>query len=177
MIAALCLGYEVTTPARYGIRAPERELAWLPAGRYCVLLHATSRADKLWPEEHWLALGGRLLAAGFGLALPWGSEAERERAQRLAARLPGAVVPPRLELEDAAALLGGAAAVAGVDTGLSHLAAALGVPVVGIYCATDPGSTGVHGSTAVNLGGVNGPPSVAEVSEALASLAGLPGGG
>lgn len=167
-IAALCLGYGVTTPARYGIRAPRRELAWLPPGRYAVLLHATSRADKLWPEDNWVALGGRLRAAGLGLALPWGSGPERERAERLAARLPGAVVPPRLDLEDAAALLGGAAAVAGVDTGLSHLAAALGVPVVGIYCATDPGSTGVHGATAVNLGGVERPPTPDEVAAALA---------
>ncbi|HET9700106.1 MAG TPA: lipopolysaccharide heptosyltransferase I, partial [Burkholderiales bacterium] len=167
MIAALCLGYEVTTPACYGIRAPQRELPWLPRGPYAVLLHATSRADKLWPEDHWVALGERLLSAGLGLALPWGGEPERERAGRLAGRLPGAVVPPRLGLEDAAALLGGAAAVAGVDTGLSHLAAALGVPVVGIYCSTDPGSTGVHGASAINLGGVGRPPTPEEVAAAL----------
>lgn len=168
MVAALCLGYEVTTPARYGIRPPRRELAWLPAGRYAVLLHATSRADKLWPEDNWVALGERLLAAGLGLALPWGSRPERERAERLTARLPGAVVPPRLNLDDAAALLGAAAAVVGVDTGLSHLAAALQVPVVGIYCATDPASTGVHGPTAVNLGGAGRSPGVGEVAAVLA---------
>jgi heptosyltransferase-1 len=167
MIAGLCLGYEVSAPAHYGIRAPRRELACLPPAPYAVLLHATSRADKLWPEDNWIALGERLLAAGLGLALPWGAEPERERAARLCARLPGAVAPPRLDLEEAAALLGGAAAVAGVDTGLTHLAAALGVPVVGIYCATDPGSTGVHGPTATNLGGVGRPPGPDEVAAAL----------
>ncbi|HEX6827919.1 MAG TPA: lipopolysaccharide heptosyltransferase I [Burkholderiales bacterium] len=168
MIAAQCLGYEISAPARYGISAPRRELSWLPWRRYAVLLHATSRADKLWPEQDWVTLGERLLRGGLGLVLPWGGEAERARSDRIAGRLPGAVIPPRLGLEDVAALLGGATAVAGVDTGLSHLAAALSVPIVGIYCATDPASTGVHGPTAVNLGGTGRPPGPDEVAAALA---------
>ncbi|HSD61329.1 MAG TPA: glycosyltransferase family 9 protein, partial [Burkholderiales bacterium] len=60
-----------------------------------------------------------------------------------------------------------AAAVAGVDTGLTHLAAALGLRVVGIYCGSDPGLTGVLAPQAVNLGGAGAPPSVDEVAAAL----------
>ena len=58
-----------------------------------------------------------------------------------------------------ARLIAGAAAVAGVDTGLTHLAGALGVPTVGIYCATSPAATGLYGcARAVNLGAPGAPP-------------------
>ena len=66
-----------------------------------------------------------------------------------------------------------AKAVIGVDTGFSHLAAALGIPVIGIYTDTDPALSGVHGSGkvgAINLGNVNQVPTVDEVMAALKSL-------
>jgi heptosyltransferase-1 len=103
--------------------------------------------------------------------VPWGSEQERLRGERLVAAIPGALSCPRLNLGEAAVLLGSAQAVIGVDTGLSHLAAALDVPTVGIYTATDPGLTGLYaGARAVNLGGKAKPPSVMSVVEKLAEL-------
>jgi heptosyltransferase-1 len=73
-------------------------------------------------------------------------------------------------LKEAAALLGHASAVIGVDTGLTHLAVALGVPTVGIYCATNPGLTGLHGGAhAMNVGGTGEVPSVDAVAASLAS--------
>ncbi|HXF66668.1 MAG TPA: glycosyltransferase family 9 protein, partial [Burkholderiales bacterium] len=82
-------------------------------------------------------------------------------------------VPPALALEAAAALLAGARLVVGVDTGLTHLAGALGLPTAGLYCATDPASTGLYGcARAVNLGGVGRPPQVAEVLAALEGFLG-----
>ena len=61
--------------------------------------------------------------------------------------------------------------VIGVDTGLSHLAVALGRPTVGLYCATDPAATGLYGSArALNLGGVGVTPSVDEVAGAIQRL-------
>jgi heptosyltransferase-1 len=101
----------------------------------------------------------------------WGNEQERVRAERLSTAIPAAVCTPRLNLNEAAALLGRARAVVGVDTGLSHLAAALDVPTVGIYTATDPGLTGLYaGARAVNLGGKGSPPTVDEVIMKLAEL-------
>ncbi len=168
LLASHCLRYRLSGPPVYGIRAPDIAFDWLAAGeRYAVLLHATSREDKLWAEDRWVALGERLRAAGCRAVLPWGSAAEHRRAERLAERIPGALVAPKLALEEAAALLAGAAAVVGVDTGLTHLAAALGVPVVGLYCGSDPGLTGVLAPQAVNLGGAGAPPSVEEVAAAL----------
>lgn len=170
-LAARCAGYVLAGPADYGIRAPAQTFSWQPAARYVVLLHATSRDDKLWPEERWVELGKRLAARGATSVLPWGGPVERQRAQRLAAAIPGAVAAPPLALEELAAVLAEAWGVVGVDTGLTHLAAALGRPVVGLYCATDPGRTGVYGgSRAVNLGSIGHPPSVAEVLDALWAL-------
>jgi len=74
-----------------------------------------------------------------------------------------AMAAPAMARGEAAALLGHAPGAIGVDTGLTHLAVALGVPTVGIYCATSPGLTGLHGAHAVNLGGPGTPPDVASV--------------
>ncbi len=128
------------------------------------MLHATSATDKLWPEHQWAKLGDHLHHRGLLSVLPWGSEPERQRSEYIASLLKLAYVPPRLDLTQAAWLLGNAQVAFGVDTGLSHLAAALGTPTVGIYCATDPAATGLFGARrACNVGTSGRPPSVGEV--------------
>jgi len=160
-LAAAALGYALDLPLDYGLRA-------VAAGGdtpYAVFLTMTSRADKLWPDERWIELG-RALA--MRVVLPWGSEAERARATRIARALPQADVPPRLTIEELARLFAGARMVLGVDTGLTHLAAALGTRTVGIYCGSDPALTGLYGSPkATNLGAPSRPPSAGEVLRAL----------
>ena len=170
-LAAAALGYQLQLPADYGIRTPALNLPWLNTNRYVVLLHATSRDDKLWDEANWLSLGTHLHQAGLQAVLPWGSATEKSRAERLCAGIPDSVLAPRLNLNEATALLGKACAVVGVDTGLSHLAAALHVPTVGIYTATNPGLTGLYaGDCAINLGGKNNSPSVEQVLTTLSQL-------
>lgn len=149
-LAAAACDYTPDLPLRYGIR-PDIASASSP---YCVLLTATSRDDKLWPEAHWQSLGQALSAQGLRCVLPAGSARERERASRIAASIPGAELAPPASLNELATLLAGAAGVIGVDTGLTHLAAAIDRPVVALYVATEPGLTGVHaGPRAINLGG------------------------
>jgi heptosyltransferase-1 len=59
--------------------------------------------------------------------------------------------------------------VVGLDTGLTHLAAALGVPTVGIYCGSDPALTGLYGAPLARNAGASGQaPTVAEVLRLLA---------
>ena len=166
LLAAKCMGYSLEDlPLDYGIamrieKMPER----------AIFLHATSRDDKLWPEERWVELGRKL---EMQIHLPWGSARERERSERLSGLIPGSVVPDRLGLRNAAELISGAAIAVGVDTGLAHLAAALDVPVVGIYCSTDPGLTGILGAGKhVNLGGKEGPPAVDPVHRACLEFLG-----
>ncbi|KAF0814801.1 Lipopolysaccharide heptosyltransferase 1 [Andreprevotia sp. IGB-42] len=167
-LMAAAMGYTPAGPVDYGLPAAAAALPWLPDQRHAVLLTATSRADKEWPEAHWIALGQQLAAAGLASVLPWGSPAERARAERLATAIPNAMVAPRLSLTEAAALLAGSAIVVGVDTGLAHLAAAVAAPVVAIFCASDPVRTGVlANSYAVNLGRAGAAPDVATVWQAV----------
>ena len=170
-LAGQVLGYTPQGAPDYGIRAPDLTLPWLPDEPYAVLLHATSRDDKLWDEQNWIALGNHLNQAGIRTVLPWGSAQEKIRSKRLCSAISGAICAPHTNLNEAAAMLERARAVIGVDTGLSHLAAALGVPTIGIYTATDPGLTGLYaGKSTVNLGGKNTPPTVAEVCRVLEQL-------
>ena len=166
-LGAAAFDYPVDFPLDYGIAAPEIDLPWLTAEHHAVLLTATSRDDKLWPEAHWIALGQSMKKRGLSPILPSGSAAERARAERIAAAIPGAVVAPRLTLRELAALIGRATLAVGVDTGLAHLATALRVPTIALYVATDPALTGVLGSGFFrNLGGIGQTPSVAEVLNA-----------
>ena len=169
-LAAQALGYPLSTFATYGADAPMRALPWLRATRYAVLLHATSAAPKLWPESHWRDVSSYLFLKNIISVLPWGSATERVRSERLAASMTNAVVPPALALDEMAALLAQAQVVVGVDTGLTHLAAALKVSTVGIYCATDTAATGIHACPrSVSLGGVGMSPAVQDVTAAIES--------
>lgn len=174
LLAGSAFGYSPDEPVNYGIAAPSLALPWLPATPFVVLLHATSRDDKLWPEADWIALGASLAGKGIACVLPWGSAAEQQRSQRLAGEIPLSVAPPALTLGQAATLLSHSIAAVGVDTGLVHLAAALNVPTIAIYCASDPGLTGLYTSgQAINLGRSGMPPDAASVIDALNGIAAL----
>ena len=161
-------GYEPRGTARYGLLRPEAPPSWAPVKRYVVMLHAASRAAKRWPDERWVELGRMLAAQGYAAVFPGGTDRERAAAQRLAAQVPDALAAPAMTLIEVAALLGHADGVVGVDTGLTHLAVALGVPTVGVYCATRPELTGLHGGgNATNVGAPGAPPSVAAVAAAI----------
>jgi len=168
-LGAAALGYRVEEPIDYGI-AISGSLTQ-PAKPYAVLLHGSSRRDKLWAEAAWIELGRALAARGLACVLPWGSDEERKRSERIAQDLSRAEVPPLQSLDRLAVLLGRAVAVIGVDTGLTHLAAALGRPVAAIYCGTDPSFTGVYGAPrAKNLGGPAERPSPEEALLALEAV-------
>jgi heptosyltransferase-1 len=77
-----------------------------------------------------------------------------------------------MSLEDAGGLIGHARLVVGLDTGLMHLAAALRVPVVGLFCDSDPVDAHPRGSGPIAyLGGVGRPPSAQEAIEAVKKIA------
>jgi len=169
ILSGLALGYTPQDAPDFGL---DRARFAAPAGRYAVLLHATARPEKQWPEAHWIALGHTLSRDGLDLVLPWGTASERERSERIAAALPRARVPERAPLDAVAGLIAGAQFVVGVDTGLLHLAAALGVPLVAIFAGSKPGLTGPvgYGPLAV-LGAEDAAPSVEAVKDAVARIA------
>jgi heptosyltransferase-1 len=168
-LAGLALGYTPDGSTDFGLS--RNAIRQTSAAPYGILFHATARAEKEWPEAAWIALGRVLAARGGSLLLPWGTEAEHARSKRIAAQLANAHVPERQPLDRMAALVAGASFVIGVDTGLIHLAAALGVPLVAIFTASEPGLTGPMGSGPIAVvGGQHKQPSVADVVGAFEQL-------
>ncbi|MCU0968818.1 MAG: lipopolysaccharide heptosyltransferase I [Rubrivivax sp.] len=155
-------GYAMpATAPDFGLRAPAP--SWKSPPRYAVLIPNASRAEKLWPESRWIAIGRRFAEQGRTPVVLWGSEAEQTLAERIAAGCDGAV-PPFLRVGDMAAVLAGAERVVGLDTGFTHLAAALGRPTVGIYCDHEPGLAGISGTAPVaSIGGKGQVPKLADV--------------
>jgi heptosyltransferase-1 len=141
-LVAGALGYALQGPPDYGLR---RNRAAAPGGDYAVFL-----------------------TLGLRVVLPWGSDAERERAGRIRDALGDATVPSRMTLAELASLFEGARCVVGTDTGLTHLAAALGARTIGLYGGSDPALTGLYGApNAHNLGASGKMPGVEDVREAL----------
>ena len=119
-------------------------------GEYLVFIHNASWKTKLWPERHWIELIGKAARAGFRVLLPWGNSQEEARAKRLAIA-PEVQVLPRLSLSEIGYVLARARACVCMDTGLSHLTAALDVPAVTLYGSTDSGLIGAAGASQVHL--------------------------
>jgi heptosyltransferase-1 len=171
LVAAGALGYRVEGPADFNLAPPRLAPAWLPAEPYAVFFHGTARAAKGWAPASWIALGKSLAERGLRILLPWGSAAERVAAEHLAAAIPGARVLPALPLMEAVLLAQRASLVVGVDTGLTHIAAAYNRPTIEIYCDSPRWKTEGNWSDAIiNLGETGAPPSLREVELAAFSL-------
>ena len=129
VVCAQALGYEVPDEFHAGMQL----IVQPTAAQLVVCVHGTSREDKLWPEAHWLALGRRLLQSGQVPVFVHGNAAEQDRSQRLSDALPGSQVWPALKLDELTQRMAAAQGVIGVDSGVSHIAVALGLPHVQIY--------------------------------------------
>lgn len=151
---AKSLGYEwqENSIINYGLSTE----SWQPLAEinkpYCVFLHGTTWETKLWPEEYWVELASKLEYKNITIVLPWGNEAEKQRSERLNAKIHQGWVPQtRLSLNKMAICLKHADFVVSVDTGLSHVSAALEVPMVVLYRVTDPVLIGSLGNKVEQL--------------------------
>jgi heptosyltransferase I len=138
-------------------RFEKLDAAWL--GRRFLVFHlwsGGSRADlKLWPIENWARLAEDLTAAGYDIALT-GAEFDHGRNQNLIGDL---TIARRNKLFNVAgwplgrvaSLLSRASLVVSVDTGVMHLAAALGTPLVALHGPTSPIRWGPVGPRAVTI--------------------------
>jgi len=133
LLAAKALGYSAEGATVYPL------MAWNSASATqerlgVVLAHGTTRTDNEWPESQWIALGKQLIAQGHTVELPQASALELERVERIATALgPQARVWPALSLAEVAQRMALSSGVVGVDSGLSHMAVALGLPHVQIF--------------------------------------------
>ena len=176
-LAAQVFGYRPQGLPRFDLRIPaasgpataadfsQSPFAGLP---YVVLLHASARPEKLWQPEQWRQLVGHLNQRGLPVVLPWASVTEQAQARSLASGSAMSWVPPAMSLTQCARLLGGAQCVVGVDTGLTHLAAALERPTISLFGTTEPDRYGPYWSErAINLGAVGKWPDCDQVLQAL----------
>lgn len=172
IVAARALGYSPDEPADFGLPAPRADdvhPSWMPKEDYAVFFHGTARAAKKWAPENWIAVGKAL--APKPVLLAWGSAAEKADAEALAAGLPNAVVLPKLSMDEAVQLARHAALVVGVDTGLTHIAAAFVRPTIELYCDSPKWKTeGNWSPNIINLGDMGSPPSVDDVLDAVRRL-------
>ncbi len=112
----------------------------LNVGTY-VVFHAWpggyKRSAKEWPDHHWVELAQRVSGLGLSIVLT-GGEDDREKAERLCKRIGSAVsarvvnLAGTISLVQTARVLQDAAAVVSVNTGIMHLAAAVGALVVAL---------------------------------------------
>ena len=140
VLCAQALGYDLPTRLNGGLGQADAQHQPVVA-----LVHGTSRADKEWPLAHWVEIGTRLKQQGLNVVLPHGNDAELMRSKALADLLPGAVVWPRLSLDQLTTEMALCTGVIGVDSGLSHIAVALGLPHVQIYNFDTAWRTGPQG--------------------------------
>lgn len=172
--AGEALGYVVDTPPEFDLRVPRDDSspALPPPGEPVALLfHGTSKDEKRWPVTHWAELGRELAARGLRIEIPWGSEAERERAVEMASLMPRASVLPRLSVTQVAQRIEEASLVVGADTGFVHLAHALMKPTVMVFVATSREHCGVHApGRSISVGDGASTPPVASVLAAVDSV-------
>lgn len=147
------------TPAEGRARALQWKNAVLGAKRYVVLHAGSGSPRKNWPVEHWATVAGQLLKRpDLGVILPCGP-ADEATVQQLVAALTREghkerlVLASGLDLEVLAGLLVGADLFLGNDSGVTHLAAAVGAPVVSVFGATDPDVWRPRGPRVRVLGG------------------------
>lgn len=145
------LGYPLPLSAPDFCLVRERLQATPPAENYVVFLHGTTWTTKQWPEMYWMQLADLAAQAGYRVKISGGNQEEVDRAKRIAAHNNVIDVLPRLEISAMAKLLANAKAAIAVDTGFGHLAAALNLPLVSLYGATNPEFTGALGSSSIHL--------------------------
>ena len=132
LLAAQALGYTLHGAPVFGLRRTGARTSGAPT---LVFVHGSSRDDKLWPKDHWVALGRRAIAQGWRIALPHAGAQELARAQRLQAAFgdEAAEIWPAMSLDAIVDRMGATQGVIGVDSGLSHIAVALDLPHVQLY--------------------------------------------
>ena len=110
-----------------------------------MLFHGTTWASKHLPDNLWREIADLACDDGYKVMLAWGNNDERQRAEWIAENRSDVMVLKRTTLTDLARTISGISGAIAVDTGLGHMAAALGIPCVSIYGSTDSTLTGAVG--------------------------------
>ena len=169
MLAARALGYE-TSPLLH--QAPVYPFVSSQANECNAVFfaHGTTRKDNEWPAQAWVGLGELCIQRNSQVWIPHANDRELEFAERLQRALGyRAKVLPRTGLAQLLVLMSGCCGVVGVDSGLSHLAVALDLPVVQIFSQPRAWRAGPVGQAHQCAVGGDHVPAVTEVWKAWQS--------
>lgn len=127
---------------------------------YLVFLHCTTWSSKKWPKVYWQELIKKAINNGYKVYLNSGNQQEYKETVELIESMPNnsnlldktniTAMPPQ-SIANLINVLANSQAIVAVDTGLGHLAAALDVPGVGLYGATNTDLTGFLSHKFVNF--------------------------
>jgi heptosyltransferase I len=173
LVAASAGKYRLSTPPNFGLVfvCNTAQYAWLPTEKFVVFFHGTAGQEKRWARQNWIAIASTIAEYQLPVLLPWGNVAEHAEAQAMASHIPNAQVLPALSMQEAIVLAQQASLVVGVDTGLTHIAAAFERPTIEIYCASPRWKTeGNWSEKIINLGDDGAPASVQEVRTSIERL-------
>ena len=129
----------------------------------------TSRKTKLWPENYWIELGRLLTDEGWKVFFAWASPEEKERVEKIKNAIgQDAFVLARMKIGELMKFTATCELVVGVDTGMTHLGSAMGLPTVGIFRDYPIELVPLMGEgKKCALGGVDACPEVKEVYDAV----------
>jgi heptosyltransferase-1 len=147
--SGLQLHTDVCTRAEDDLAADELVKRYCKGGPLFLIHTGTTWQTKFWHEPGWIELGQRIISSfpGSILLFSWGNESERSEAERITTALGSqAVQLGKLSIMRLAALVKKVNIVMGGDTGIVHLAAAVGTPTVSYYRASDGLRSGPRGA-------------------------------
>ena len=121
----------------YGLQAPNQHTFKVPT---LVIVPGGSSEKKELPSEFWLNLMDQIRLASFSVLISWGDERQRNVAKALSDKCGDTCKPlhQKMSLTDLATYLAGAHGLIGVDSGVTHLANALGIPTLVLFTSTRP---------------------------------------
>ena len=136
-------GARAEFPIEHPSSAAARAMVEQTGGRYALLNPGAAWPNKRWPPDRLAAVAVELRAQhGLRSVVLWGPGEEALAAAVVAAADGAAVLSPTTTVADLVALARGAALMVSGDTGPTHIATAVGTPIVGLYGPTRPARNG-----------------------------------
>ena len=112
-----------------------------------LFLHGTTWPTKQWPDVYWIQLGKILSQKNMQILLPWYGPEEHTRVLSFQKQIPNSLILPSYSLKEFFNFLKTTPPnlIIAVDTGLTHLAAALNIPMISLFGPTSAEKTGPKG--------------------------------
>jgi len=135
---------QITASAREGAEVALRRAGAKGGSWRCAIAPGASYgAAKCWPAEKFAGVADRLISDCDADVIFFGTPGEKEIVTRISSAMKGRAISVvgETSMRDLAALFSACSIFIGNDSGAMHVAAAAGIPVIGIFGSTDPEGT------------------------------------